>query len=72
MNPQDDTGKQVISEVVSAEVSAVQSENCSSPPPPDPSVDLVIEAWPKLPEAIREGILAMVRVAAEGVKGYTG
>jgi hypothetical protein len=33
-----------------------------------PSADLarVVEAWPKLPESVRAGILAMVRAIEEG------
>jgi len=29
----------------------------------DPDLAVVVEAWPKLPEAIRAGILAMIRAA---------
>ncbi|MDA0991881.1 MAG: hypothetical protein O3A51_14165 [Verrucomicrobia bacterium] len=31
--------------------------------PGDPDLAAVVEAWPKLPEAIRAGILAMIRAA---------
>jgi hypothetical protein len=31
--------------------------------PTDPDLALVIERWPTLPEAIRAGILAMVKVS---------
>jgi hypothetical protein len=30
----------------------------------DPNLASLIEAWPKLPEAIRAGILAMIRVTS--------
>jgi hypothetical protein len=29
--------------------------------PSDPDLDAVVEAWPSLPDAIRAGIVAMVR-----------
>jgi hypothetical protein len=29
----------------------------------DPALAAIIDAWPKVPEAIRAGILAMVRAA---------
>lgn len=35
-------------------------------PPDDANLQDVIEAWPTLPEAIRAGILAMVRSQREG------
>jgi len=31
--------------------------------PIDPDLAAVVEAWPKLPEAIKAGILAMIRAA---------
>jgi hypothetical protein len=31
-----------------------------------PDLTAVIDAWPKLPEAIKAGILAMVKAASEG------
>jgi len=33
------------------------------PPPTDPDLARVLAAWPRLPEAIKAGILAMVQVA---------
>lgn len=36
-------------------------------PPADPDLIAVIECWPDLPEAVKAGILAMVR-AADGTK----
>ena len=32
----------------------------------DPDLAVVVEAWPTLPEAVRAGILAMVKAAARG------
>lgn len=29
----------------------------------DPDVQIIVDAWPKLPEAIRAGIVAMVKTA---------
>lgn len=44
-----------------------QSGALSAPPQNDPGIDAgliaVIQAWPHLPEAIRAGILAMVRAS---------
>jgi hypothetical protein len=37
----------------------------------DADLQAIIEAWPKLPEAIRAGILAMIR-AAGGQQGVSG
>jgi len=34
--------------------------------PDDPDLAAVVEAWPKLPEAIKAGILAMVEAADRG------
>jgi integrase len=34
----------------------------------DAGLTAVLEAWPKLPEALRAGILAMIRVATEGTR----
>jgi hypothetical protein len=31
----------------------------------DPQLAAVVDAWPKLPEALRAGILAMVKAASE-------
>jgi len=33
--------------------------------PADPELAAVIDAWDRLPEAVRAGILAMVRAAAK-------
>jgi hypothetical protein len=32
----------------------------------DPDLALLIEAWPTLPEAVRAGIVAMVKAASKG------
>ena len=37
-------------------------------PPTDPDLAAVIEAWPRLPKAVRAGLVAMVR-AATGQEG---
>ena len=42
-----------------AKRSAIELET----PPIDPDLAAVVDAWPKLPEAIRAGILAMIRAA---------
>jgi len=47
------------SENCAAAGAAVGSENT----PIDPDLAAVVDAWPKLPEAIRAGILAMIRAA---------
>jgi hypothetical protein len=31
----------------------------------DPSLAAIVEAWPKVPEAIKVGILAMIRAAGD-------
>jgi len=42
-----------------AQKAALTAEN----PPSDPHLAALIDAWPTLPDAIRAGILAMVRAA---------
>jgi hypothetical protein len=32
--------------------------------PSDPHLTLIIDAWPKLPEAVKAGIMAMVKASA--------
>jgi len=60
----DSTGKSAISQTGGAESGAVGARNADSaapsPTPTDPELARLVEAWPKLPEAIRRGILAMV------------
>jgi hypothetical protein len=34
--------------------------------PIDPDLAQIVESWPRLPEAIRAGILAMVRASQSG------
>ena len=38
----------------------------SDSPPSDPDLAVVIDAWAKLPEAVRAGILAMIRAVKWG------
>lgn len=40
--------------------------------PGDPALATVIDAWPTLPQAIRDGILAMVKAAGGGNFVSTG
>ena len=60
MNPQESTENQGISQAVSAEVSAQETQNCIPTPTLDPALETLIEAWPRLPGAIRAAIAAMV------------
>jgi len=47
----------------------LSSRSCTNPPPcRDPDLQLLIKAWSTLPEAIRAGILAMVRAAGKEVR----
>ncbi|MGO9601622.1 MAG: hypothetical protein ACLP7Q_26910 [Isosphaeraceae bacterium] len=39
------------------------TRGATGPPPADPELAAVVAAWPGLPEAIRAGILAMVKAA---------
>ena len=45
--------------------SASAAQNAEIAPEPAPDADLakVIQAWPKLPEAVKAGVLAMVKAA---------
>ncbi|HEX5102184.1 MAG TPA: hypothetical protein VFV87_00125 [Pirellulaceae bacterium] len=45
-----------------AECGALGTQNA----PLDPDLAAVVDAWPKLPEAIKAGILAMVTAARRG------
>jgi hypothetical protein len=49
--------------------SATVPENVPDSAPEDPSLSLLITAWPKLPEAVKTGILAMVKATAGDGKG---
>lgn len=48
-----------------AESGALDAQKVDFPP----DLAAVVEAWPKLPEAIRAGILAMVQAAGDGTEG---
>jgi hypothetical protein len=37
--------------------------------PDDPALAAVVDAWPKLPDAIKAGILAMVKAAGSRIEG---
>jgi hypothetical protein len=63
-----DTGLEQASESsrnpqVSDQGGAESGELCAENQPIDPNLTVIIEAWPTLPEAIKAGILAMVRAA---------
>jgi hypothetical protein len=45
----------------SSEVCAPNAHQAESAPPLDPDLALIESSWPDLPEALRAGILAMVR-----------
>jgi hypothetical protein len=66
MNPQDGTEKQEVSQPVSAVLSARPKE--TSEAAVDPDLAAVVDAWPNLPDAVRVGIVAMVKASA-GSKG---
>jgi hypothetical protein len=57
--PPENTGKTGVSDQSSAESGALDPQNAIL----DPELAAVVEAWPALPEAIRAGILAMIRAA---------
>ncbi len=38
----------------------------TKPAPIDPDLAAVVKAWPELPEAVKAGIVAMVKAASEG------
>ena len=40
------------------------TQNATRLPPDDPGLAAVVEAWPELPEALKAGILAMVKAAS--------
>jgi len=40
------------------------TESATSPLPDDPDLAVVVAAWPELPEAVRAGIVAMVKDAS--------
>ncbi|TWU06886.1 hypothetical protein CA54_52880 [Symmachiella macrocystis] len=51
-----------------AESGALNVQNA----PTDPDLQVIIDAWPALPEAIKVGILAMIRAADSGDNPFTG
>ena len=53
------SGRVEVSETAGAKSGAVDRENA----PITPDLETVIEAWPTLPPAIREAVLAMLRAA---------
>ncbi|MCH7685408.1 MAG: hypothetical protein IH899_01785 [Planctomycetes bacterium] len=55
----DSTGNNVIQGQGGAESGAVGAQSALM----DPDLRAVIEAWPELPDAVKAGILAMVRAA---------
>lgn len=48
--------------------SATVPETVPDSAPEDPSLPFLITSWPKLPEALKAGILAMVRAAQEAAQ----
>jgi hypothetical protein len=57
--PPENPGKTAFSEKGGADSGAVTLSNFSN----DSDLALIINAWPNLPEAIRAGILAIIRAA---------
>jgi hypothetical protein len=55
------TGKNANSQSSGAECGALGARGAEF----EPILAGVVEAWPKLPEAIKAGILALIRAAAE-------
>ena len=60
LSPQATIGK-----VVAQTPSDALAQTLARESPSDPDLALILERWPTLPEAIRAGILAMVRAAGE-------
>jgi len=58
-HPADSTGNSAVRDQSSAESGAVGAQTAFA----DPDLAAVVEAWPSLPEAIKAGILAMIRAA---------
>ncbi len=50
---------------VSAPTSALGAENAENQPSRDKELQAVLDAWPKLPGAVRAGIVAMVNASNE-------
>ncbi len=64
--PPKNTGKTGISADAGADAGAVETRNAHE----DPDLRAIIDAWPALSEAIKAGILAMVK--ASGMDGAEG
>jgi hypothetical protein len=58
----ENTGKTQVSDAAGADAGAVETKTAQFPP----DLQALIDAWPTLPDAIRAGILAMVRAARTG------
>jgi len=58
------SGKQGVGNPSGAECGALGAREA----PIDPELVAVVDAWPKLPQAIRAGILAMIRAAGDGAR----
>ena len=59
--PQENTEKTGVADESGAESGALDAENG----PKDPDLGAIIDAWPRLPDAIKTGILAIIQ-GAEG------
>jgi hypothetical protein len=57
--PQDSSGNSTITNQNGAECGALGAKSA----PFDPGLAAVVDAWPRLSEAIKAGILAMIRIA---------
>ena len=60
--PQDFPDKTIVSDLGGAESGAPPAPTAIS----DPDLAIVVTAWPDLPEAIRAGIVTMVRTVNDG------
>ena len=58
-------GKTRVAADTGADAGAVETK----PAQFSPDLQDIIDAWPALPEAIRAGILAMVKAASDGAEG---
>ena len=57
-HPAENLGKTAVSDQSGAQCGALDAREA----PFDPDLAAVVDAWPALPQAIKAGILAMVRV----------
>ena len=62
-NPETDCHNQQEPQQVTETTNSVLPSGLPDSVPIDPDLAAVVEAWPKLPEAIKAGILAMIRAA---------